>query len=108
MKSGFGRSDVDASVMFLGVFFRKNRVFCNYTRLASLGQLERHQCRRQEIPGSIPTGGNFFAEFILFFSYVSLFCQFCIFKGKLDYEIVLGHYDITYVLFVQVCKTVKS
>ena len=35
--------------------------------LAKLAQLGRHQSRSQEIPGSIPTGGNIFL--------VNLFCS---------------------------------
>ena len=62
--------------------------------LAKLAQLGRHQSRSQEIPGSIPTGGNIFWWICFALAYVSLYwqnCQFCMIKGKLDY----WHFCIT-------------
>ena len=51
--------------------------------LAKLAQLGRHQSKIQELPGSIPTGGNFFSEFILQYPMKAFTANFVELRKKL-------------------------
>ena len=49
-----------------------------------LAQSDRHQRGSQEVPGLIPLEVTFLLNLFFAFSYINLYCQLCIIKGKLS------------------------